>query len=180
MSRIGRLPINIPSGVTVNVSDNNIVTVKGPLGELNQKVNKDIKVQIENNTVLVSRLDDKKLSRSLHGLYRNLIANHINGVIKKYEKRLVLNGVGYKAIKEGNVLVLSIGYSHKIKYQAPEGIDIEVPTPTEIIVKGIDKEKVGQSAANIRNFRIPDPYHLYGIRYKDEEIMRKEGKKSGK
>ncbi len=180
MSRIGRLPINIPAGVSVTVSPENLVIVKGPLGELSQQVNEKIEVKIEGNVINVLRSSEDKEVRAMHGLYRKLIFNMVEGVVKPFEKTLILNGVGYKAAKEGNTLVLSLGYSHRIKKDPPQGVSFDVVSPTEVVVKGIDKAAVGQFAANIKSLRIPDPYHAYGIRYKDEEIARKEGKKVGK
>lgn len=180
MSRIGRLPIEIPAGVTVSVSPENLVVVKGPLGELSQAVKKEITVKQEGNIVTLSRNNDSKDVKALHGLYRKLIFNMVEGVTKGFKKILIINGVGFKAVKEGNSVVLSIGYSHTIKVDAPEGVKLEVVSPTEVHVVGIEKDKVGQCAANIKRLRIPDPYHAYGIRYSDEEIARKEGKKAGK
>lgn len=176
MSRIGRLPVVIPQGVEVSVSPENVVTVKGAKGTLTLNVKKIIKVNIENNEVKVSRPNDEKEIKALHGLYRKLIANMVEGVSKGFEKGLVLNGVGYKVVKQGKKIVLSVGYSHPVEIEEVPGITFECPSITEIVVKGIDKELVGQTAANIRKVRNPDPYHAYGIRYKDEVIARKEGK----
>lgn len=176
MSRIGRLPVVIPQGVEVSVSPENVVTVKGAKGTLTLNVKNIIKVNIENNEVKVSRPNDEKEVKALHGLYRKLIANMVEGVSKGYEKGLVLNGVGYKVAKQGKKIVLSVGYSHPVEIEEVPGITFECPSITEIVVKGIDKELVGQTAANIRKVRNPDPYHAYGIRYKDEVIARKEGK----
>lgn len=180
MSRIGRLPVIIPAGVEVKVDNNNLVTVKGPLGELSQAVDKKIKIKIENNQIEFSRESENKQVKAKHGLYRKLVFNMVEGVQKLYEKILVLNGVGYKASLDGNTLVLNVGYSHPIKFEQPEGLTIALLSPTQIKVSGIDKTKVGQLAANIKKVRIPDPYHAYGIRYSDEIIARKEGKKAGK
>lgn len=180
MSRIGRLPVVIPANVTVNVTSDNVVEVKGPLGALSQKVNKAITVKVENNEVLVSRHDDEKEHKAMHGLYRKLIANMVEGVTNGFKKELVVNGVGYKVAKQGNKIVINCGYSHPVEFTECEGITFEVPNATEIVVKGIDREKVGQVAANIKVTRVPDPYHVYGIRYKNETIMRKEAKKSTK
>ena len=176
MSRIGRLPVAIPVGVEVSVSPENIVTVKGAKGTLTLKVNSIITVKVEGAEVHVTRPNDEKSVKAMHGLYRKLIANMVEGVSKGFEKSLVLNGVGYKAVKQGKKLVLSVGYSHPVEIEEIPGITYECPSITEVVVKGIDKELVGQMAANIRKVRNPDPYHVYGIRYKDEVIVRKEGK----
>ena len=180
MSRIGRMPIVLPEGVEVKV-ENGLVTVKGPKGQLSQQIgNKDISVAIENNTIVLSRANDKKDARAQHGLYRALINNMVVGVTKGFEKALIVNGVGYKAQVQGKKLILNIGYSHPIEIEAPEGITIECPQLTEVVVKGIDKTLVGQVAANIRAKREAEPYHSYGIRYKDEVVITKEGKTAGK
>ena len=176
MSRIGRLPVVIPAGVEVSVSPENIVTVKGAKGTLTLKVNSIITVKVEGAEVHVTRPNDDKPVKAMHGLYRKLIANMVEGVSKGFEKSLILNGVGYKAAKQGKKLVLSVGYSHPVEIEEIPGITYECPSVTEVVVKGIDKEFVGQMAANIRKVRNPDPYHVYGIRYKDEVIVRKEGK----
>ena len=180
MSRIGRMPIVLPEGVEVKV-ENGLVSVKGPKGQLSQQIgNKDISVAVENNTVVLSRANDKKEARAQHGLYRALINNMVVGVTKGFEKALIVNGVGYKAQVQGKKLILNIGYSHPIEIEAPEGITIECPQLTEVVVKGIDKTVVGQVAANIRAKREVEPYHSYGIRYKDEVVITKEGKTAGK
>lgn len=180
MSRIGRLPIAIPEKVTVTFQ-NGTVTVKGPLGTLARPIeNKKIDVKIENNEVLVVRLSEEKEAKAAHGLYRALIKNMIDGVVKEYERGLIVNGVGYKCAMQGTKLVMNVGYSHPVEFDAPTGIKIECKTPTEIVVKGIDKELVGQVAANLKAVRKPEPYHGYGIRYADETILRKEGKTAGK
>ncbi len=179
MSRIGRKPITIPAGVTVTVSGNE-VTVKGPLGQLSQKISSRIKVKQEDGNLILERASDDREDRAMHGLYRMLVSNMVEGVTKGFTKNLIVNGVGYKVQKQGNKLVLNIGYSHPIEYTPPEGITIDCPTQTEISVKGISKELVGQGAANIRAFTKPDPYHIYGIRYTDEVIQKKEGKNAGK
>ena len=180
MSRIGRMPIVLPEGVEVKV-ENGLVTVKGPKGQLSQQIgNKDISVVVENNTIVLSRANDKKEARAQHGLYRALINNMVVGVTKGFEKALIVNGVGYKAQVQGKKLILNIGYSHPIEIEAPEGITIECPQLTEVVVKGIDKTLVGQVAANIRAKREVEPYHSYGIRYKDEVVITKEGKTAGK
>ena len=179
MSRIGRMPIALPEGVEVKV-ENGIVSVKGPKGQLSQQIGKEISVNIENNVIVLSRANDKKEVRAQHGLYRALINNMVIGVTKGFEKALIVNGVGYKAQVQGNKLILNIGYSHPIEIEAPEGITIECPQLTEVVVKGINKTLVGQVAANIRANREVEPYHSYGIRYKDEVVITKEGKTAGK
>jgi len=180
MSRIGRLPVVIPAGVTVNVTDSNEVIVKGPLGELSQKVDKNISVAVEGTEVHVTRHDEQKEHKAMHGLYRKLIANMVEGVTKGFQKALIVNGVGYKVVKQGNKIVINCGYSHPVEVVESDGITFEVPNANEIVVKGISREKVGQVAANIKVIKVPDPYHVYGIRYKDETIIRKEAKKSTK
>ena len=176
MSRIGRLPIPVPAGVTVTIADDNTVTVKGPKGELSQKVNKDIKVEQVGAEILVTRPSDSKPHRSMHGLYRSLVNNMVVGVTKGFEKVLLIEGVGYRASMEGTKLNLALGYSHPILLDAPAGISFETPAATKIVVKGIDKQAVGAIAADIRAFRKPEPYHGKGIRYENEVIRRKEGK----
>lgn len=176
MSRVGRLPIAIPAGVTVTVADNNTVTVKGPKGELVQAMNADMTIKVENNEVVVTRPSDVKEHRALHGLTRALINNMITGVEKGYAKTLILNGVGYRAQKQGNKLVMNLGYSHPVEIKAIEGVEFEIPEATKVIVKGIDKQKVGEAAAQIRSWRKPEPYKGKGIRYENEVIRRKEGK----
>ena len=176
MSRIGRLPIAVPAGVTVTITEDNNVIVKGPKGELSQKVNKDIKVEQVGNEILVTRPSDSKPHRSMHGLYRSLVNNMVVGVTKGFEKVLLIEGVGYRANVEGGKLNLALGYSHPIIIDAPAGISFETPAPTKIIVKGIDKQAVGAIAADIRILRKPEPYHGKGIRYENEVIRRKEGK----
>ena len=176
MSRIGRLPIQIPAGVTVTIADDNTVTVKGPKGELSQKVNKDIKVEQVGTEVIVSRPSDSKPHRSMHGLYRFLINNMVVGVTKGFEKVLLIEGVGYRASVEGGKLNLAMGYSHPVLIDAPANITFETPAPTRIVIKGIDKQAVGAIAADIRAVRKPEPYHGKGIRYENEVIRRKEGK----
>lgn len=179
MSRIGRQPITIPAGVTVSVEGTE-VKVKGPLGQLSQKVDSIIKVKQDGGKLVLERSSEDKEARAKHGLYRMLVFNMVEGVTKGFEKSLIINGVGYKAQKQGNKVVLNIGFSHPVEYDAPEGITLDCPTATEITVKGISKEQVGQVAANIRALKKPDPYHIYGIRYKDEVIQKKEGKTAGK
>ena len=176
MSRIGRLPIPVPAGVTVTIADDNTVTVKGPKGELSQKVNKDIKVEQVGAEIIVTRPSDSKPHRSMHGLYRSLVNNMVVGVTKGFEKVLLIEGVGYRANVEGGKLNLALGYSHPIVIDAPAGITFETPAATKIVVKGIDKQAVGAIAADIRILRKPEPYHGKGIRYENEVIRRKEGK----
>ena len=180
MSRIGRQPIVLPAGVTVTVGEDNLVTVKGKLGELSEKIRPSITVKVEGNTVLVERADDEKENRALHGLSRTLINNMVVGVTEGYSKKLEIIGVGYRAQKQGNKLVLNLGYSHPVNVEAPEGIKFEVPDPNTIIVKGYDKQEVGQISAVIRSKRPPEPYHGKGVKYSDEVIRRKAGKAGGK
>lgn len=176
MSRIGRLPIDIPSGVTVDVTPDNVVTVKGPKGELVKDMHKDMQISLENNQVVVKRSSDVAQYRALHGLTRALINNMVIGVSQGFQKTLELVGVGYRAQLKGSKLTLSLGFSHPVEIEAEEGIQYEVPETTKIIVKGIDKEKVGSAAANIRVWRKPEPYKGKGIKYAGEQIRRKEGK----
>ena len=180
MSRIGRMPVQIPAGVEVKVGADNVVTVKGPKGELSRAVNPLITVKVEGAEVVCTRANDEANVKAMHGLYRKLIANMVEGVTKGYEKSLVVNGVGYKAEKKGGKVVLDVGFSHEVTLEDVPGITYDVANGNEVIVKGIDKELVGQIAANIRSIRIPDPYHAYGVSYKDEVIPRKEGKKGKK
>lgn len=175
MSRIGLKPIEIPDGVEVKL-DGNVVTVKGPKGELTRNVHNDMKVVIENNVVTVERPSDNKLHRALHGTTRSIINNLVVGVNKGFEKNLELVGVGYRAQKQGEKVVLNAGYSHPVEIEPINGIDIEVPKNTQMIVKGIDKELVGAVASKIRAIRPPEPYKGKGIRYEGEYVRRKEGK----
>lgn len=175
MSRIGRKPIAVPSGVTVTF-DNTLVTVKGPKGTLSRQLHKDIKVSLEDNVINVERPSDNKLHRSLHGTTRSLVANMVNGVTDGFSKSLELVGVGYRANKSGEKLVLNVGYSHPVEITPEAGIEFEVPVNTKIIVKGIDKELVGATAAKVRSVREPEPYKGKGIKYEGERIIRKEGK----
>lgn len=181
MSRIGRKPVVLPQGVVVELNKTD-VKVKGPKGELTQTVHPDMKIIIEDNQLTVERPSDEKNHRSLHGLTRSLIANMVQGVTAGYTRGLDINGVGYRAAKQGNNLVLTIGYSHPVEVQPLQGIEFEVPVPTKIIVKGIDKQAVGQMAAQIRAIREPEPYKGKGIKYENEVIKRKAGKagKAGK
>ena len=176
MSRIGRMPIAIPAGVTVEVAENNKVTVKGPKGTLERVLPSEMSIKVEGAEVVVSRPNDLKKMKSLHGLTRTLINNMVIGVANGYEKVLEVNGVGYRAQKQGKTLVLSLGYSHPVEMVDPEGIEAVVEGQNKIIVKGIDKEKVGQYAAEIRSKRGPEPYKGKGIKYADETIRRKVGK----
>ena len=181
MSRIGRMPIAIPAGVEVKL-DGNTVSVKGPKGTLTRTVHQNMKVEVNGAEITVTRPNDNKENRSLHGLTRTLIANMVEGVTNGFSKELEVNGVGYRAQKQGNDLVLNIGYSHQVIMTAPEGVSIEVPGPNKVVVSGADKQKVGQFAAEIREKRPPEPYKGKGIKYVDEHIRRKEGKagKGGK
>ena len=179
MSRIGRAPVAIPAGVTVEVKDNKMI-VKGPKGTLEQEIDARITLAEENGHVTLSRANDSKELKAKHGLYRALLHNMVTGVTAGYTKGLVINGVGYKVAKQGSKIVLNIGFSHPVEFPETDGIKLDCPTQTEITVSGIDKVKVGQIAANIRSLREPEPYHGYGIRYKDEVIERKEGKTAGK
>ena len=176
MSRIGRMPIAIPAGVTVSVAENNKGTVKGPKGTLERVLPAEMDIKVEGEEVIVSRPNDLKKMKSLHGLTRTLIANMVTGVTAGYEKVLEINGVGYRAAKQGKKLVLSLGYSHPVEMEDPEGLEAVVDGQNKIIVKGIDKEKVGQYAAEIRDKRRPEPYKGKGIKYADEVIRRKVGK----
>ena len=176
MSRIGRLPIAIPAGVTVDIAENNKVTVKGPKGTLERVLPAEMEIKKDGETVVVSRPNDLKKMKSLHGLTRTLISNMVIGVSEGYTKELEVNGVGYRAAKQGNKLVLSLGYSHPVEMIDPEGLEAVVDGTNKIIVKGIDKEKVGQYAAEIREKRGPEPYKGKGIKYADEVIRRKVGK----
>jgi large subunit ribosomal protein L6 len=177
MSRIGRKPVNVPDAVTVTIAPGNIV-VKGPKGELVQTYSQDMTVSQEENTILVARPTDRGPHRALHGLTRSLIANMVEGVTDGFEKRLEIQGVGYRAALKGKNLELALGFSHPVSIEAPEGIDFEVPQPTEIIVRGIDKQLVGQVAADIRKRRPPEPYKGKGIRYRNEQVLRKVGKRA--
>lgn len=176
MSRIGRKPIVIPAGVTVTVAEGNVVTVKGPKGELTQTMHGDMIIKVEAAEVIVERPSEQKLHKSLHGLTRTLVANMVTGVSEGFTKELEINGVGYRAQKQGNKLVLGLGYSHPVEMEDIPGLTVEVPAPNKIIVSGADKQAVGQLAAKIREKRPPEPYKGKGIKYVDERIIRKEGK----
>jgi large subunit ribosomal protein L6 len=177
MSRIGRKPVAVPDAVTVDIAPGNIA-VKGPKGELSQFYSQDMAVSQEDGTIVVTRPTDRGEHRALHGLTRSLIANMVEGVTTGFEKRLEIQGVGYRAALKGKNLELALGYSHPVSITAPEGIEFEVPQPTEIIVRGIDKQLVGQVAADIRKRRKPEPYKGKGIRYRDEQVLRKVGKRA--
>lgn len=176
MSRVGKVPVAIPDGVTVTVTPDNVVTVKGPKGQLVKSMSSSINIKIENNTVIVTRNSDDKQYRALHGLTRALINNMVVGVSQGYTKTLELVGVGYRAQLQGKKLVMNLGYSHPVEIQPVEGITFETPAATKILVKGIDKETVGAVAANVRTWREPEPYKGKGIKYENEIIRRKEGK----
>ena len=176
MSRIGRAPIEIPAGVTVKVGDDNLVQVKGPKGELSRKIRPEMKITVEGNVLTVTRPSDIKEHKSLHGLSRTLINNMVVGVTTGFSKDLEINGVGYRATKQGKNLNLLLGFSHPVVVEPPAGIEFDVPSATTITIKGIDKELVGAIAAKVRGYREPEPYKGKGIRYKGEHIIRKEGK----
>lgn len=176
MSRIGRKPITVPSGVEVKINDNNLITVKGPKGSLEQQISPDLKIELNEGELAVTRPSDNKKHRSLHGLSRTLISNMIIGVTEGYSKKLEIVGVGYRAQKQGTKLVLSLGFSHPVEMEDPAGLEVEVPNQTEILVKGINKQLVGNYAAKIRAWREPEPYKGKGIRYSGEVVRRKEGK----
>ena len=176
MSRIGLKPINIPSGVEIKISENNLVEVKGPKGSLSESISPDMEIKIDDGVLTVARPTENKRHRSLHGLSRTLIANMIEGVTEGYSKTLEIEGTGYRAQKQGNKLVLNLGFSHPIELDDPNGIEVEVPAANKIIVKGSDKQQVGNYAAVIRAFRKPEPYKGKGVRYSDEVVRRKVGK----
>lgn len=180
MSRIGRAPVQIPQGVQVTINDH-LVTVTGPLGTLAQKIDKSIDVKVEDGHVLCTRHSDDKDHRALHGLYRALIHNMVVGVTKGFEKSLIVNGVGYKVTLNGNnKMTMNIGFSHPVDFTAPEGVTFAQPQPLEIVVKGIDRQLVGQTAATIKAIKPVEPYHGYGIHYKDETVIHKVGKRATK
>jgi large subunit ribosomal protein L6 len=179
MSRIGKKPIPVPSGVTVSV-DGSTIKVKGPKGELTREIRREIKVEQEDGTLTLSRPDDSKENRAYHGLTRALIANMVEGVTNGFKKTLEIIGVGYRAEKKGEELVLTVGYSHQVKYPQPAGITLTAQTPTVVIIEGIDKQKVGQVAAELRAVRPPEPYKGKGIRYQGEQVRRKAGKAGSK
>ncbi|WP_274653987.1 50S ribosomal protein L6 [Paenibacillus humicola] len=175
MSRIGRKPIQIPGGVNIDLA-NSVITVKGPKGTLSREIHKDMKVVLADSIITIERPSDNKLHRSLHGTTRSVIANMVNGVTEGFAKSLELVGVGYRANKSGEKVVLNVGYSHPVEIAPEKGIEFEVPSNTRIVVKGIDKELVGATAAKIRSVREPEPYKGKGIKYEGERILRKEGK----
>ncbi|SFF33553.1 large subunit ribosomal protein L6 [Paenibacillus catalpae] len=175
MSRIGRKPIQVPAGVSISL-DNTVITVKGPKGSLSREIHKDMKVNVAENEIVIERPSDNKLHRSLHGTTRSVIANMVSGVTEGFSKNLELVGVGYRANKTGDKIVLNVGYSHPVEIAPEAGIEFEVPANTKITVRGIDKERVGAVAAQIRSVREPEPYKGKGIKYEGERIIRKEGK----
>ncbi len=179
MSRIGKKPIDLPQGVDVSV-DGTAVRVEGPKGVLEREFHGNIRIRVEDGRLLVERKSDSPLDKSLHGLSRTLLNNMVTGVTAGFQKTLELVGVGYRASKQGKKLVLAVGYSHPVEIEPPEGIDIDVPTPNKVVVRGVDKEKVGAVAANIREVREPEPYKGKGIKYEGERIRRKAGKAGGK
>ena len=180
MSRIGRMPITVPAGVEVTVAEGNVVTVKGPKGTLTKQLHPTMMIEQEGNTIHVKRPDETKESKSLHGLTRTLLNNMITGVHEVYKKELEINGVGYRAAKEGSNLVMNLGYSHQVIVPEIEGISIEVPSANQIVISGCDKQMVGQFAAEVREKRPPEPYKGKGIKYVDEVIRRKVGKTGAK
>jgi large subunit ribosomal protein L6 len=179
MSRIGKMPIDIPAGVNVDIK-NNIVTVKGQKGTLTKEMHEDMIIKVEGSQILVTRPSDEKRHKSLHGLTRTLVNNMVEGVTKGFEKTLEVNGVGYRAQKQGKKLVLTLGYSHPVEMDEPEGVTVDVPAPNKIVVKGCDKQMVGEFAAKIRAKRKPEVYKGKGIKYENEVIRRKEGKAGAK
>lgn len=176
LSRIGRMPISVPAGVEVKIGDGNLVTVKGPKGTLTKELHPEMKITLADGVLTVERPSEEKVHKSLHGLTRTLLNNMVEGVTNGFKKELDVNGVGYRAQKQGKVLVLNVGYSHPVEMPEEDGITVEVPSPNKIIVSGIDKQKVGQFAAVVREKRPPEPYKGKGIKYVDEHIRRKEGK----
>ena len=176
MSRIGRMPISIPAGVDVKIEAGNLVTVKGPKGTLTQQLHPNMAITREGDELLVTRPNDEKTNRSLHGLTRTLLHNMVVGVTEGFKKELDVNGVGYRVAKEGKKLVMNLGFSHQVTVEEPENITIDVPTPNKIVISGLDKQKVGQFAAEVREKRPPEPYKGKGIKYTDEVIRLKEGK----
>ncbi len=180
MSRIGRMPITVPAGVTVTVAEGNVVTVKGPKGELTRTLRPEMIIKQEGNTITVERPSEDKLHCSLHGLTRTLLSNMVHGVTEEFSKELEVNGVGYRVAKEGKNLVMNLGFSHQVIVPEIEGITIDVPSPNKIVIRGCDKQVVGQFAAEVREKRPPEPYKGKGIKYADEVIRRKVGKTGGK
>lgn len=180
MSRIGRMPITVPAGVTVNVAEGNVVTVKGPKGELTRALRPEMIIKQDGNTITVDRPSEDKLHKSLHGLTRTLLHNMVEGVSNEFTKELDVNGVGYRVLKEGKNLVMNLGFSHQVIVSEIEGITIDVPAPNKIIIRGCDKQAVGQFAAEVREKRPPEPYKGKGIKYASEVIRRKVGKTGAK
>ena len=180
MSRIGRMPVTIPAGVEVSVAEPNVVTVKGPKGTLTQTMRPEMIIKVEDGVIHVGRPSEDKLHKSLHGLTRTLVYDMVVGVTEGFKKELEINGVGYRASKEGNKLVMNLGFSHLVNMEEIDGITVEVPAPNKVIIHGIDKQKVGQFAANVRAKRPPEPYKGKGIKYADEVLRHKEGKAGGK
>lgn len=176
MSRIGRLPISVPAGVTVTIADGNVVTIKGAKGEITKKFSNKLTIENADNQILVTRPDDTNESKALHGLTRTLINNMVIGVTNGFTKELEIEGVGYRASKQGNNLVMNIGYSHQVIMEPKYGVTIDVPSQNKIVISGVDKQSVGQFAAEVREKRLPEPYKGKGIRYAGEHIIRKEGK----
>ena len=180
MSRIGKLPITVPQGVDVTIAEGNVITVKGPQGTLTKGMHPNMIIKKDGDTITVERPNDEKENRALHGLTRTLVFNMVKGVSEGFKKDLEINGVGYRAAKQGNKLVMNLGYSHQVEMEEIEGIKIDVPQPNQIIISGPDKQKVGQFAAKVREKRPPEPYKGKGIKYVDEYIRRKEGKTGSK
>ena len=180
MSRIGRMPIQVPAGVEIQIGEGNVVTVKGPKGTLEKQFHPDMNISVADNVMTVTRPDDEKLHRSLHGLTRTLLHNMVVGVTEGYKKELEINGIGYRAQKTGTQVTMNLGFSHPVVVDEIEGITIEVPEPTKLVIEGIDKQKVGQFAAEVRSKRPTEPYKGKGIKYANEVIRRKEGKTCGK
>ena len=180
MSRIGRMPIQVPAGVEIQIGEGNVVTVKGPKGTLEKQFHPDMNISVADNVMTVTRPDDEKLHRSLHGLTRTLLHNMVVGVTEGFKKELEINGIGYRAQKTGTQVTMNLGFSHPVVVDEIEGITIEVPEPTKLVIEGIDKQKVGQFAAEVRSKRPPEPYKGKGIKYANEVIRRKEGKTGGK
>ena len=180
MSRIGKMPITVPAGVEINVAEGNVVTVKGPKGTLTRAFHPNMKITVDGAVATVTRPNDEKANKSLHGLSRTLLNNMVVGVTTGFKKELDVNGVGYRVAKEGNKLVMNLGFSHQVIMEEKDGITIEVPGPNKIIISGADKQKVGQFAAEVREKRPPEPYKGKGIKYVDEVIRRKVGKTGGK
>lgn len=180
MSRIGRMPVVIPNGVNVTIDNDNVVTVEGKLGKLSQIVDKVINVEVKDGHVVLTRPNDLPDTKAKHGLYRMLVANMVHGVSEGFAKTLNINGVGYKVTKQGNKVVMNLGFSHPVEIVEEEGITLETPDATTLVVKGINKELVGQYAAKVRGLRPVEPYHAYGIKYSDEVVIKKVGKVSGK